>query len=60
MLKKTLLVSALAAIALGKCTQGQIITVKLKGGDLFVRLNDDGTVELDGSVRESFRGIIEI
>ena len=52
--------SALAAIALGKCTQGQIITVKLKGGDLFVRLNDDGTVELDGSVRESFRGIIEI
>ena len=52
--------SALAAIALGRCSKGEIITVKLKGGDLFVKLNDDGDVELDGSVKESFRGIIEI
>ena len=52
--------SALAAIAHGKCTKGEIITVKLKGGDLFVMLDDNGEVHLDGSVKESFRGIIEI
>jgi carbamoyl-phosphate synthase large subunit len=49
-----------AAVANGYCTKGEIITVKLKGGDLFVKYNENGEVELDGSVKQSFEGIIEI
>jgi carbamoyl-phosphate synthase large subunit len=52
--------AASAAIANGSCTKGQTITVKLKGGDLFVKYNDNGEIELDGTVKESFKGIIEI
>ncbi len=52
--------AALAAIAGGKCSEDEIITVKLKGGDLFVKINADGETELDGTVKESFRGVIEI
>jgi carbamoyl-phosphate synthase large subunit len=52
--------SAVAAVANGYCTKGEIITVKLKGGDLFVKYNENGEVELDGSVKQSFEGIIEI
>lgn len=51
---------AVAAIANGKCLKGETITVKLKGGDLFARLNENGEVELDGTVKESYRGVIEI
>jgi diaminopimelate epimerase len=51
---------ASAAIANGYCLKGEIITVKLKGGDLFAKLNDNGEIELDGTVKESFKGIIEI
>lgn len=52
--------AALAAIASGDCKDNEIITVKLKGGDLFVRLDDDGEMELDGSVKQTYKGIIEI
>lgn len=52
--------AATAAIINGKCVKGETITVKLKGGDLFVKLDDNGEVELDGFVKQSFRGIIEI
>ena len=52
--------AATAAIVNGKCVKGETITVKLKGGDLFVKLGDNGEVELDGSVKQSFKGIIEI
>lgn len=52
--------AATAAIINGKCLKGETITVKLKGGDLFVKLDDDGEVELDGFVKQSFKGIIEI
>ena len=52
--------AATAAIANGKCLKGEIITVKLKGGDLFVKINKGSEVELDGTVKESFRGVIEI
>lgn len=52
--------AAIAAIERGQCLKGEIITVKLKGGDLFVKYNENGEVELDGSVKEAFRGIIEI
>lgn len=52
--------AAAAAIRNGYCLKGEIITVKLKGGDLFVRYQEDGDLELDGSVKESYKGIIEI
>ncbi|MDE6867769.1 MAG: carbamoyl-phosphate synthase large subunit [Clostridia bacterium] len=52
--------AAVAAIECGYCKNDGIITVKLKGGDLFVRFNETGEVELDGTVRQSFEGLIEI
>ena len=52
--------SAVASIKCGYCSGNEIITVKLKGGDLFVKLNGDGEIELDGTVRQSFEGLIEI
>ena len=52
--------AALAAIDRGDCARGEIITVKVKGGDLFVKINDDGSVEVDGPVKQAFRGVIEI
>jgi carbamoyl-phosphate synthase large subunit len=51
---------ASAAIVNGYCLKGEIITVKLKGGDLFVKYNQNDEIELDGTVKESYKGIIEI
>ena len=52
--------AAVAAVANGKCVYGEIITVKLKGGDLFVKYYFGGDVEMDGTVKQSFEGSIEI
>ncbi len=52
--------AAVAAVANGKCVYSEIITVKLKGGDLFVKYDFGGDVELDGTVKQSFEGSIEI
>ncbi|MDE7400582.1 MAG: diaminopimelate epimerase, partial [Clostridia bacterium] len=52
--------AATAAIINGNCTKGETITVKLKGGDLSVKLDENGDVELDGFVKQAFKGIIEI
>ncbi len=52
--------SAVAAMFSGKCLKQETVAVKLKGGDMFVRLNEKGEVEIDGSVKQSFKGIIEI
>ncbi|MDE7082653.1 MAG: carbamoyl-phosphate synthase large subunit [Clostridia bacterium] len=52
--------AAVAAVANGCCAYGEVITVKLKGGDLFVRYEFGGSAELDGTVRQSFEGSIEI
>lgn len=52
--------AALSAIKSGECKENEIITVKLKGGDLFVKLNEAGEAELDGSVKQTYKGIIEI
>ena len=49
-----------AAINKGYCKSGEIITVKLKGGDLFVKTTEEGEVEIDGSVKLSYEGSIEI
>ena len=52
--------AAVAAIESGYCKNNEIITVKQQGGDLFVRFNERGEIELDGTVRQSFEGLIEI
>ncbi|MCD8201118.1 MAG: carbamoyl-phosphate synthase large subunit [Clostridia bacterium] len=49
-----------AAVTKGLCTKGEIITVKLPGGDLFVKYGEDGGVELDGPVKQSYWGTLEI
>lgn len=51
---------AVAAVKSGKCLKNSIITVKLKGGDLFVTCKEDGDILLDGSVKQSYEGVIEI
>ena len=48
------------AVELGMCQNCNVITVKLRGGDLFVRHLEDGSLVLDGSVKQSFEGVIEI
>lgn len=45
---------------LGYLSKDKIITVKLKGGDMFVTCNQDDELEVDGSVKLSFEGTIEI
>ena len=52
--------AAVASVANGYCAYGEVITVKLKGGDLFVKYDFGGDAELDGTVRQSFEGLIEI
>ena len=49
-----------AAVRAGKCARGKVITVKLRGGDLFVKCLDNGDLVLDGSVKQSYEGVIEI
>ena len=51
---------AVASIVNGYCAYGEIVTVKLKGGDLFVKYENGGEIELDGTVELSFEGSIEI
>lgn len=51
---------ACASIINGKCSSGENITVKLKGGDVLVKLEENGEAILDGFVKQSFKGIIEI
>lgn len=52
--------AAVTAMQKGYCRKDEIVTVKLKGGDLFVKLNEKGEAEVDGTVRLSFEGSIEI
>ena len=52
--------AAAAAIKNDFCKSDELITVKLTGGDLFVKFDKDGKMELDGTVKQSFEGIIEI
>ncbi len=52
--------AAVAAMEKGYCRKDEVVTVKLKGGDLFVRRNANGEAEVDGTVKLSFEGSIEI
>ncbi len=49
-----------SAVKMGKCARGNVITVKLRGGDLFVKTDAEGVLTLDGSVKQSYEGVIEI
>ena len=51
---------AVSAIIGGHCRRNEIITVKSNGGDLFVKLNENDEIELDGTVKQSFEGTIQI
>ncbi len=51
---------AVSAIIGGHCRRNEIITVKSNGGDLFVKLNANDEIELDGTVKQSFEGTIQI
>ena len=45
---------------MGSCAKDKVITIKLRGGDLFVKCLENGDLILDGSVKQSFEGVIEI
>ena len=51
--------AAVAAVENGYCDKNTDITVKLRGGDLVIRVTDE-TVTLTGGARTVFEGIVEI
>ena len=51
--------AAVAAVENGYCDKDTDITVKLRGGDLLIRVAD-GTVYLTGGARTVFEGVVEI
>lgn len=52
--------AAVASVENGYFKHGEEITVKLRGGDLFITYNDDGTVLMRGSAKTVFTGEIDI
>jgi carbamoyl-phosphate synthase large subunit len=52
--------AAIAAVACGYCVNDKVITVKMKGGDMFVKYLPAGDVEVDGPIKKSFEGVFEI
>ena len=52
--------AAIASAENGLCLYNEIVTAKLNGGDLFVKYEKEGKAHLDGTVKQSFEGGIEI
>lgn len=50
---------AVACVLNGFCKQGEEITIKLRGGDLKITYNNDGTVLMKGPATKVFDGVIE-
>ncbi|MBE6023925.1 MAG: diaminopimelate epimerase [Cellulosilyticum sp.] len=50
---------AVSSVLNGFCKQGEEITVKLRGGELKITYNEDGTVLMKGPATKVFDGIIE-
>lgn len=50
---------AVSSVLNGYCKQGEEITVKLRGGDLYITYNQDGTVLMKGPATKVFDGTIE-
>ena len=51
--------AVIAAAENGLVGKGRDVTVKVRGGDLFVRYTSDGMVTLTGGVKQVFEGYIE-
>ena len=52
--------AVVAAVLSGYCEKDTNVTVKLRGGDLTVNYHSDGNVELMGSVKTVYEGMLEI
>ena len=52
--------AAVASVKNGYFKNGEEITVKLRGGDLFITYNTDGTVLMRGAAETVFTGEIDI
>ncbi|HMM06792.1 MAG TPA: carbamoyl-phosphate synthase large subunit [Clostridiales bacterium] len=52
--------AAVAAVLNGYCKKDSDITVKLKGGDLVIRYQSDGTVLMTGDAKKDYEGVIEL
>ena len=52
--------AVVAAVLAGYCEKDTNVTVKLRGGDLTVNYHSDGDVELLGSVKTVYEGMLEI
>lgn len=50
---------AVSCVLNGFCKQGEEITVKLRGGDLKITYNNDGSVLMKGPATKVFDGVIE-
>lgn len=50
---------AVSCVLNGFCKQGEEITVKLRGGELKITYNNDGTVLMKGPATKVFDGVIE-
>ncbi len=50
---------AVSSVLNGYCKQGQEITIQLRGGNLKISYNEDGTVLMKGPATKVFEGIIE-
>ena len=51
--------TAVAACLNGYCKQGEEITLKLRGGDLTITYNEDGTVLMRGPAAKVFDGELD-
>ena len=51
--------AAFACVSNGLCKSGTDITVKVRGGDLTVHCDADGSVTLTGNVRKIYEGKVE-
>ncbi len=51
--------ATVACVLNGKCKRDMDITVKVRGGDLIVRYNPNGTVTLTGNVQKIYEGKVE-
>ncbi len=52
--------TAAAAVATGRCPAGEDITLRLDGGDITVRITDDGHAFMRGPAEFVFDGVMEI
>ena len=52
--------AVVAAVLAGHCDMDTNVTVKLRGGDLTVNYHSNGEVELMGSVKTVYEGMVEI